>query len=981
MTGLLATLLFFGDVHYRWIGPAVMGGRLDAAAGVPGHPKIVYLGHSSGGLWKSNDGGLTFASVFEAGSSSAVGTITIDPRDANRIYIGTGEPFPRNTADAGDGIWTSPDAGKHWQHLGLDRSSSIARIAVDPANRNVMLAAAMGSEFAPGGDRGIYRSDDRGAHWRRVLYGNETTGGSDVAFDPANPSIVYAGLYDFARKPWTFRSGGPGSGLYRSSDGGRSWTRLTSAGLHNGLPSRDIDRVGVSVCASDPHVVYAFVPSKAGYLYRSVDGGAHWALRNRSESIDFRPFYFSQVRCDPHDPRKVYALASGVNVSTDGGLKFHDMPGAGGDNHDLWIDPQDSSRLLNASDVGFDYSLTGGRTWNYDDVVPFAQVYHAGFDFDEPYHVMGGLQDHEVWWGPNELLNANDGASNGDWLNISDWGDGQYAVADPRDPAIVYEDTHFGDLARLDMRTQQRRYISPRPVIPFGAPASAAKFRFSWSAPLLLSKFDSSVLYFGANVLFRSPDGGDSWLQYSPDLTQCSAQWLRASGGPVALDNTNAETYCTITSIAEDAADAGTVWYGTDNGHVEITTDNGRSWNEAETRINVPPGSRVTCVETSHSQPAVAYVAFDRHEYGDDAPYVFMTRDRGRTWQAIGYGLTGYVHAVREDPRNPDVLYAGTERGIFVSFDRGAHWTDFRLGLPHLPVYDIQIQPRDNDLIVATHGRGFYILDDLTPVQQYAAQSGRAAYLFAPMPAIRYSTASFHEHGRGAFIADNKPYGALLSLYLAAAPPDRAGKPHVAVHVSSQGKTIDTFTVRVHAGLNRFSWDLSTQAPGPAQDPRPYYVFYPVAIAGPQVVPGTYTVSVDLPGERIGVPVTVVLNPHESATPEQLQMQYDALERLAAIQERAEEAIAQLGALQKKEGVRPQTTALLDRLRNPESSGYRSGARLSEQIAYLRYVIAQYDGPPTAAQLALIAEYSQEMDAVDGDMAAVMRSHPVHEKL
>ncbi len=974
MRSLLAVLLLFGDLHYRWIGPAVMGGRLDAVAGVPGNPKIVYLGHSSGGLWKISDGGLTFSSAFEAGQSSAVGAIAIDPRNPQHVVIGTGEPFPRNTADAGDGLWSSNDGGTHWRHLGLEKSGSIAKILFDPRDPRRMLVAVMGDEFGPGDERGIYRSTDGGAHWTRTLFVNPTTGGSDLALDVGNPSVVYAGVYDYLRKPWTFRSGGPGSGLYRSHDFGKTWARLTGPHLQNGLPEAPIDRVGVSVCASNPRIIYALVPSRTGLLYRSTDGGDRWQMRNKSQSIDFRPFYFSQVRCDPRDPSLVYSLGSAVEVSRDAGHSFKPFDDAGGDNHDLWIDPRDSQRLLNASDMGFKYSLNGGRTWNNDDVVPFDQVYRVGFDYAQPYHIMGGLQDHEVWWGPSALFSQSDAAGNGEWLNIADWGDGQYAMADPRDPSIVYEDTHFGDLARLDLRAGTRQYISPRPIVPFGGGAIDLTYRFNWSAPLLLSHFDPSVVYFGGNLLFRSPDEGQSWAQFSPDLTRCDPAWLAPSGGPIALDNTNAETFCTITSIAEDALDPKTLWYGTDNGHLELTREAGRNWTDVSANIRgVPQPSRVSCVSASPSRSLVAYAAFDRHQWNDARPYAFRTTDGGSTWQPISAGLNGYVHVLREDPRNPDLLYAGTERGIFVSFDSGAHWSDLRLGLPHLPVYDLQVQPRDNDLIVGTHGRGFYILDDLTPLQQWSATAGRGAVLFAPMPAFRYAGWPFHEHGRGAFVAENKPYGALVTLYLAKAPPLRNGRSYAHVRVYEGSSQIDAFDVVVHVGMNRFTWDLNTQSPGPVQDSRPYYVFYPMAIAGPPVLPGKYTLSVQAGADRMNVPVTVNLDPKEHVEATQLQQQYDALERLAGVQERAEAGIAQLESFQRKFGQQAQSAALLDRLRNADPSGYRSPARLSEQIAYLRHVILQYDGAPTLAQRTLIDQYAQEMDAIDRDIATVVQ--------
>lgn len=973
-----------------------MGGRLDAVAGVPGNPNLIYLGHSSGGLWKSNDGGLTFASAFEAGTSSSIGAIAIEKRDPNVVYIGTGEGFPRNTAEAGDGIWRTRDGAKTWTHLGLARSGSIAKIALDPADDRVVLAAAMGDEFAAGGERGIYRSADAGAHWSRVLYVNSTTGGSDIAFDPRRPNIVYAGTFDYLRRPWTMRSGGAGSGLWRSSDAGRSWYRLTGARVRNGLPSGPINRVGVSVCASAPNVVYAFVPVRGGMLYRTLDGGAHWSLRNASQDINFRPFYFSQIRCDPHDPSRVYAVAGGLLRSTDGGRTFKGA-GGGGDNHDLWIDPRNSNRMLDGSDMGFHFTLDGGRTWSYDDVVPFAQVYRVGYDFAQPYHVMGGMQDHEVWRGPSTKWSQSDAVGNGDWLNISDWGDGQYAMADPRDPAIVYEDTHFGDLARLDLRTQERRDISPQPIVAFGTGAGTYKYRFNWSAPLLVSRLDPDVLYFGGNVLFRSVDRGDSWRAISPDITRCTAEQLAASGGPITFDNTNAETYCTIYSIAEDAASAQTLWIGTDDGHISLTRDGGATWTDVTARLPVPEPARVYAIAASPTRPGVAYAAIDRHQQNDYRSYALVTRDYGATWSRIDSGLAGYVHVIREDPVDPAVLYAGTESGVFVSLDGGSTWSDLRLGLPHVPVYDLAIHPRDHDLIVGSHGRGFYILDDLGAIEHLArARESAGPTLFAPMPAIRYESATYHQSGRGAFAAENKPYGALISFYLPRVPPAAPRKkPQVQVQILDRsGTVIDAFETAAHAGINRTVWDLRMQpAAGRARvaDARPYYVFYSLALRGPQVLPGTYTVRLNALGTSENAPIEVRMSPRDSATTAGLRAQQTAIEQLVAAGEKGEVAIARVTALKRRIGasltktrdvrlrgdLASLSTALdgeLDRLRNADPSGYRAPARLVEQLAYVRDTIESYDGPPTAAQTALIERYGRQTDevtaAIDGLLAA-----------
>ncbi|HEY9180932.1 MAG TPA: hypothetical protein VIO32_09440, partial [Candidatus Baltobacteraceae bacterium] len=727
----------------------------------------------------------------------------------------------------------------------------------------------------------------------------------------------------------------------------------------------------VSVCRSNPNVVYAFVPAKDGLLYRSTDGGAHWNMRNNSQDVDFRPFYFSQVRCDPANPQKVYAIAGALLVSRDGGRKFH-YAGGGGDNHDLWIDPLDDKRLLNGSDMGFHYSVNGGKTWNYDDVVPFAQVYRVGYDMDTPYHVMGGLQDHEVWRGPTAVLSRNDGVGGGDWLNVSDWGDGQYATADPRDPNVIYEDTHFGDLVRANLTTGERRYISPQPIIAFGTGASTYPYRFNWSAPLLLSRFDPDVLYYGGNVLFKSTDQGATWSIASPDLTKCDPAQLGRSGGPITYDNTNAESYCTIYTIGEDARDPQTVWYGTDNGHLEITRNGGGAWHDVIGNVpGLPAPARVAAISPSAVTPGTAYAAFDRHMWNDYAPYAYVTRDYGAHWQRITGGLKSYVHVVREDPRNTSVLYAGTERGVWVSFDSGAHWTDFRLGLPHVPVYDLQIHPRDNDLILGTHGRGFYVLDDVTPLQHWTQVQSGVPYLFAPMPALRYTGAFYHEHGRGAFVSENKPYGALFTLYLPRAPQpaSRKVKPSVRVRIfEGSGTQIAAFNASVHAGINRFTWDLATQLPAgapSAHDPRQSYIFYPMEFGTP-ALPGTYDARIDVFGRTLQAPVTVQMDPHNKASMDDLKAQYDALQSLGVTLANVEAVMARMEAARKRCRA---AARILDSLRNAEPSGYRSPAELSEQIAYLRYILAQYSGPPTQTQQQLIERYASQAKAVQAEAA------------
>ena len=972
----------FGVLKWRVVGPAVMGGRLDAVAGVPGDSNTIYLAHSSGGLYKSSDGGMTFAPIFDAGRSTSIGAIAVAPSNPRVLYAGTGEGFPRNTAALGDGVFRSDDAGKTWRSLGLSGTQHIAKIAIDPTNPNVALVAAMGPEFSPGGERGIYRTSDGGRTWQRVLYVNPTTGGSDVAFNPSNPNVVLAGTFDYLRQPWTFRGGGPGSGLYRSTDGGVNWTKLTDPARHDGLPGGIINRVGLSISAHHPNVVYAIVPTRRGMLYRSDDGGVQWRLINADQDLVFRPFYFSQVRVDPDRPNIVWNISGELQRSTDGGKHFHGVY-AGGDNHDLWIDPNNPKRVLLGSDMGFDFSNDDGKTWSFVDTVPFAQIYRVGYDRAVPYHVMGGMQDHEVWWGPNTLWNDT-GVEGGSWRNVSDWGDGQYVVPDPRNPDILYEDTHFGDLTRRNLRTGEARYISPQPVITFGTGAAASKYRFNWSAPLLVSTRDPGTIYYGGNVLFRSQDAGQTWSVISPDLTQpCNPVWLRPSGGPITHDNTNAETYCTIFAIAEGPR-AGRLWVGTDDGHVDVTSDDGGSWTDVGKNIpGVPAHAIVASIEASQADGNVAYVTFDAHRLGDTHPYIFMTRDGGSSWTRIDHGLPLWAYVVREDPRRPSLLFAGTEDGIWVSFDRGGHWYDARLGMNHVPVFDLQIQPDADDLIAGTHGRGFAILDDIGPLEGLARAVQGEVALFPPADAWRYTSRPYHDIGQNAFVSDNKPYGAVISYYLR---PHAKHKPKRGRKVAKEKVTLEILdgagTVVRHldgtadGGVNRVVWDLSTDPPGwpnTKQDPRPYYVFYPLDIEGPQVLPGHYTVTLHARGVTLRVPLTVRFDPSSDASTAQLQAQFDALKSLAQDQERGEVWLAKL------KGHGGKYAALADQLRNgngSENAGYKQPAKVIDQIAYLRHIIATaYDGP-THVQQALMNQYHDELDALGKQFNALPSPTP-----
>jgi photosystem II stability/assembly factor-like uncharacterized protein len=792
------------------------------------------------------------------------------------------------------------------------------------------------------------------------------------------------------RYPWLIRSGGPGSGLYRSEDGGVTWTRLNDPKLANGLPDGLVDRVGVAISASNPSVVYAMLPNKQGLLYRTADDGAHWTMVNGDRNLDSRHFYFSQVRVDPKDENRVYVLSGEFLTSEDGGKSFR-VINAGGDNHDLWIDPTDANRLLEGSDMGFYSSSNRGRTWDYFNTVPMGQAYRVGYDMEEPYHVMAGFQDHEVWWGPNEVW-SDSGVTNGDWKHLVVWGDGNYAMADPADSKTVYLDTHFGDVTRVDVRTGEAQFITPYPVSQTGTGVGAFKYRFSWDAPLYMSPHNSNVLYFGGNVLFRTADRGNTWTVVSPDLTTNNPDEQKSSGGPIAPDNSNAESHCTIFAIAEDAADPKTLWVGTDDGNVQLTRDGGVHWTNVVRNVaGLPANSWVSSIYASHTVPGRAYVSFDRHQMGDSESYAYVTDDYGKSLKKISDGLSSYVHVVFEDPHQPNLLYAGTQVGVFASFDRGVTWTDLRLGLPHLPVYDVTVHPRDNDLIIATHGRGIFILDDVTALQHLAQAEKTQGMVFKPVTAYRYIPTPSVKRGARPFVAKNKAYGATISYYLPATVA--AQKVTVGLDIEdSAGKHVRALTPTNRAGINRVVWDLREDLPG--QQPsaegqgrrraggggRP--------VRGVKVLPGEYVVRLTVAGGHSGSRFEVKMDPHRVYRREDLVAEQKAARALVAIEHQGQQAMATINALQQqlagaKEKLAASSSAaeigsiqgqlhmLSNALMNTEPDHPQT---ILQQISFLNHLVVDlYDGAPTRAQIEAIDHNQQQLTKVVSELDHVQK--------
>jgi photosystem II stability/assembly factor-like uncharacterized protein len=985
----------FAGLSWRSIGPAMFAGRVADVAGVPGKPDILYVAAASSGLYKSVNGGTTFDPVFENGNTLSIGAIAVQPDNPDVVYVGTGEGAVRNSISFGDGVYRTIDGGKTWMHLGLEKSERFSRIVIHPTNRQIVLAAAMGKAFGPGGDRGIYRTTDGGASWTRTLAVNDTTGASDVAIDPGDPNTVYAGMYDYQRGPWFLRSGGPGSGLYRSSDGGVTWKKLTDPALKNGLPGAPMGRIGVSVSASDPRVVYALIESQEGVMWRSEDRGATWTIVSSDHRINNRPFYYTQVRVDPTDPSRVYTMSGSFNVSTDGGRTWGSPGGRMfGDHHALWIDPLDPKRLLCGTDGGFFISRDYGRNWDFVNNMPMAQAYHLGVDMAEPYHVMGGFQDHEIWRGPNEKWNQI-GVREGDWVRLRYMADGMHAIADPRDPNIIYYNGHFGDITRLDMRNQEERYVQPYPPGPNGGGAIIDQYRFNWNSPVHMSPTNPDVVYYGGNVLFRTTDRGETWSVISPDLTTNDKTKQMSSGGPVSNDNTRAEFHCTIISIAESPRDRNVIWAGTDDGNLQVTRDGGRTWtNVARNIAGAPKFSWVSSIAASKTGAGTAYISIDQHRLDDFAPYVFVTTDYGQTWRRISQGLTGYVHVVKEDPKEPNLVYAGTELGFFASFDRAATWTDLRLGLPHLAVVDLVVHPRDNDLVIATHARGFYILDDITPLQHIAAAASAGGrtngapaspifdrtrpMLFLPMAAVRYIPASDTSVlGNRVWVAPNQPYGAIINYYLPAAAP--SGVDFTVI--DRTGRTVSAFKGPSAEGVNRAVWTLAEQSScGPASEAVGRGRGRGSVGGGTWIraIPGEYTVRLTVSGTTLQQPVTVRLDPRVKATPEEMEIwhitaqkiektectlaragsELAQLEReLAAIEQRTTNPPPAAALAAARRDLRPVVLALRGEPRDPEH------VNLPARVNWLTIQVGNNSGRPTAAQMEWIGTFADQTSA------------------
>ncbi len=991
------------DLAFRHIGPANVGGRVSAIVGIPGDPSTYWVGGADGGVWRTTNGGVTFQGQWQDAEAYSVGALAVAPSDRNVIWLGSGEGDPRNSVSYGLGVWRSTDAGSTWTHLGLENTERIKRIVVDPRNPDVALVCALGKEWGPNSERGVFRTTDGGRNWDQVLFINEDTGCADLDLDLSNPRNVYAGMWTFRRRPWRFDDGGGETAVYISRDGGDSWKRVET------LPDEPMARPGLSVAQSSPNVVYLVTEfPTAGTVFRSEDYGESWQMVNDDPNVNFRPFYYSDIFADPSDENVVYSLAGGLSKSTDGGRTwFRIAAGVHGDHQALWIDPADGDHLLSGSDGGFQVSFDGGENFHIWRNVDLSQFYHVFVDDQDPYWVCGGLQDNGNWCGPSRT--RGDAILADEWFTVSG-GDGFYAVPVPGKPWLVYSNAQGGYFRITDTRSGTTRSIEPHPwmVGSQGQNMGQARYRFNWDAPIHISPHDPSVVYWGGNVLFRSRDYGHSWDVISPDLTTDDPEKQLDSGGEIYTDNTAAEFHTTILTIAESPVESGVIWVGTDDGNVQLTRDDGATWTNLRDRVpGLPPEAWIGNIEASPSEAGTAFLAVDNHRLDDFTPHVWEATDFGRSWRDISAGLPqdDYVKVIRQHPENPDLLFLGMDRGLFASFDRGNSWVNLRLNLPRVSVRGIKIEPRYNDLVVGTHGIGAWILDDIQPLVELRSAMESPVHLFDIREATDWESWNRDSNlGRSTFEGENPEEGAFIDYWLS---EDVAGEGGIPVRIritdNSGGLIREMTGLRGQAGVNRAVWNFTYAGadPVPGEDTGGRRF----GSSGPPAAPGVYRATLLAGDQEITKEFRFRGDPAVSISPDDYRARTDAALRGREIETRLNGMIGALvtmrsqiedllAAMEGKDlpgeaGIREEAKTAIqgideleDQLRRPPPRmGYRQWPRLAEQLSFVTRGIAQAQARPTEGQLQVMDEIEEALEAraadlrnlIDGPVAALNR--------
>jgi len=856
----------FGMLEARWLGPGTMSGRITDIQGVNADGKTIYVGTAGGGIWKTTNAGASFKPIFDKHCQS-IGSLAIDQKNSKIIYCGTGESNMRNSVSIGNGLYKTTDAGDNWINIGLDSTEHIAKVMVDPSNSDIVYVAAPGPLWSDSKHRGLYKSTDAGKTWNKILYINEKTGCADIEIDPSDTKTIYASTWEFRRTPYSFNSGGSGSGFYKSTDGGKTWKEI-----NKGLPAKPFGRIAFTLAPSAPQNLLAIVESNNTGLYISGDGGESWKPQSATLNVTSRPFYFSTIEVDPKDPKRVYRPAYSFAYSSDGGYSYAEASGEGGwvhsDHHALWINPNNTNQLYLGTDGGVYISLDRGATWRFIDNLPVGQFYHVAVDKQKPYRIYGGLQDNGSWVAPSVLPG---GVGNGDWKAIYG-GDGFWTVPDGTDPNIAYAESQGGNAGRIDLRTMRAVTIKPQSE-------GDEKLRWNWNTPIVIGAKNPANLYMGAQYLYKSTDKGTSWTRISPDLTtnDKKKQEQENSGG-LSADNTSAENHTTIFTIAESPLDEKMIWVGTDDGNIQLTTDAGKTWTNLAKNYaaaGIPPQTWVSSIEPGKFDKNTVFATFDNHMYGDHKTYAAKSTDGGKTWKAFNSTeFTGFAHKIKEDIKNKDLLFLGTEMGLFTSVDGGTSWFRMKNKIPEYAlVRDIQIHPVTNDLVLATHGRGIIVVDDISPIRSITPEVAEKDVVLLPMKTVPLATGlgSGGFPPTGGWNVNNPNSLPAVQYYL----KDRPNTGVLTVEIlDSKGVLVQTLTPGKRKGINKVYWNLRGTPPKVASGGTKMDF---AGFSSPMVMPGTYTVRLKVGNKEYTQAVNVVHDSgNKSFTIADRQQQYKA---------------------------------------------------------------------------------------------------------
>ena len=989
----------YGAMQWRMIGP-YRGGRSTAVAGHADQPYTYYFGGTGGGVWKTTDGGIRwFPTTDSTTMAGSIGAIAVAPSDPNVVYVGTGESPPRGNVSPGNGVYKSTDAGSTWQAVGLEDAGQVGHIVVHPTDERIVYVAALGHIFGPNEQRGVFRSRDGGTTWERVLYRDENSGAIALTMDPTNPRILYAALWQVRRMPWGMESGGPGSGLFKSTDGGDTWTELTR---NEGLPEGAIGKIGVTVSPVNPSRVWAIVEAEEGGVFRSDDAGETWRRVNSDRSLRQRAWYYTHIDADPEDVETVYVMNTGFYRSVDGGATYSRVRTPHGDNHALWIAPNDADRMINGNDGGANVTYNGGVTWTRQDNQPTAQMYHAYATADFPYLVCGGQQDNSTICVPSRT--SGGGIQPSSYIVSVGGCESGYIAQRPDNTDIFYAGCYGGQLSRHDLATRQNRSITVWPDNPMGWGAADLRERFQWTFPIILSPQDPNTLYVTSQHVYRTTNEGQSWERISPDLTRNDKSKMGPSGGPITKDNTSVEYYGTVFTLAPSPHDPNVMWAGSDDGLVHVTQDGGQTWTNVTPR-NLPEWALISIIDVSPHDPATAYVAATRYKLDDFTPYIFKTDDYGRSWDLITNGIPAnhFIRAVREDLERPGLLYAAGEFGVYVSFNDGEDWQSLRLNLPVAPVHDLIL--KDSDVIIATHGRSFWILDDVTPLRALSAEIASAdVYLYAPRPTYRMGGGFMFRFGATG-VGQNPPAGVMTFFYVREVDEDTEVKLEfleedgdVIRSYSSKARERNT-RLEVEPGMNRFAWNLRY----PDASRFDSLIMWAGSTAGPRTVPGSYQVRLSVGEWSQTESFDLLADPRVTATQADLQEQFDFLIRIRDRVSEANDAVSRIRTVRGQidgvlgritsagdavdsvaaDSVRATARSMKGDLKEIEESIYQTKnrssqdplnfpIRLNNKIAALNGVVANGDHKPTDQAYAVFEELSAQLQEQLDRLSAVL---------